>query len=215
MRTESGRCWYRTSDLFGVKQDAAPTLTCGILEPQAGWVQLSAVRCRWTQFKAVQGAPLLPRLLPQTGLTPGRRPPPDRKLPAQRLDCPTVGVVLRTPAYRNKFGGAGKAGVHSVSPWAVKTTTARTSGTTRRTAPGWARYSAARVPQWPGCRVSRITGTWCTLHHSRHPVGLAGRRPLHVPGSAAARPAPRHSPTGHAASCLRPVPPLAPNGPDR
>ncbi|MGI5522494.1 amidase family protein [Micromonospora sp. CA-259024] len=45
-------------------------------------MQLSAVRCRWTQFKAVQGTPLLPTCSPHRART---GPPTDRELPAQCL----------------------------------------------------------------------------------------------------------------------------------
>ena len=59
-----GRYWDRTSDLFGVKQDAAPTLTCRNEKPQVG---AGAVERRCGQLDAVQrhsAPPTAPHVLP-------------------------------------------------------------------------------------------------------------------------------------------------------
>ncbi|MBP1782070.1 hypothetical protein J3R08_001920 [Micromonospora sp. HB375] len=66
-----GRYWDRTSDLFGVKQDAAPTLTCNNenLQVIVGAVERRSVRLAAVQCRSLH--PSAPSLLPQS---PGSGP---------------------------------------------------------------------------------------------------------------------------------------------
>jgi hypothetical protein len=87
---DGGRYWDRASDLFGVKQDAAPTPTCRNGNPQA---RVGAVGRRSTPLGAVQGrsgGPVAPNLLPpiwgsgwfaSAVMVPGGMRRPDRVLP--------------------------------------------------------------------------------------------------------------------------------------
>ncbi|QKW17212.1 M23 family metallopeptidase [Verrucosispora sp. NA02020] len=90
-----GRYWDRTSDLFGVKQDAAPTLTCGNGNLLVG---VGAVECCSARLGAVQGTPLLPICSPDRswhGAAGGR--------PGGRADRFKVLIRNRTGQFTDPF----------------------------------------------------------------------------------------------------------------